>query len=92
MISSEERVQNHIRERLELLDIYPHSIIFTTCCSELEMPVLSITFFTLSDLDQLLKALDYDKLCDKSDFTVFRETNTLILKGTTVVYLYMDVL
>ena len=80
----EIEIQEKITDYLLALDISPFSVIFTQQ-GERRKPLLSITFFFHEDLSEILNKLDYKHICDKSEFIIFDDTNTLILTGNALI-------
>lgn len=74
-----EQIQQAIQDWL-LNDyrIYLHQVTYTT------LGLVSITFYTLSDLEEFLSILKYKSRCDKSGYSIFQDSNTIILKGSAI--------
>ncbi len=70
---------------LETKDIYPFSVFYTDAINN---GALSITFYLNEDLDQFLDILEYKSMCDNSGFEIFRDTQTVILTGRSLITLY----
>lgn len=70
-----------LTDELEKLDIYPFRVIFT---KEYDC-LVSLTFYTKLDLQDLLEKIKYSSICDKSGYEVYDDTNTLIIRSSAVV-------
>ena len=89
-MSREENIQEQVREYLEKKEIYSHSIIYTYEFGGI-YGLLGVTVYNKDDLEDLLKLLDYDSLCDKTGYTVIEEYNTLIISGSSLAKLLTDI-
>ena len=90
ILSKEEKFQEDILKKLGEHEIYPFSTIFTYEGGD-PGGLLSITFYLEQDLDEVLNLLEYSTQCDKSGYTIFRESNTLILTGIALIQLYTKI-
>ncbi len=85
MISREEQIEDRVRERLLLNELYPQSVFFTY---EIGNGLLAIT--VIEGFDRLLGLLGYKEMCDRSGFDVFEPTNTVVLTGLPLIKLFYD--
>lgn len=83
----EIEIQESVIKMLTNSDIYPFSVIFTYS-GGIDSGLLSITFFLRSDINKLLDILEYKTQCDKSGYTIFEETNTILLSDMALINLY----
>lgn len=84
-MKKEIEIQESVRKYLEDREIYPFSVIFTNEFNG----ILSITLYTIDDLNEILDTLGYKSMCDKSGFTI--EKNTLLLSGMALMsFLYNE--
>lgn len=89
MIPPEFEVQVWTQEKLTARGIFPFNVFYTRCGKYDQ--VLGLTFFLEIDLEDFLDILDYKTLCDKSGYTIFPKSNTIILSGEGLMRL-LDVL
>jgi hypothetical protein len=82
-MSREESIQEQVRKYFEKKEIYSHSIIYTYEFGGI-YGLLGITLYNNDDLQDLLKLLDYNSLCDKTGYVVIEEYNTLIISGSSL--------
>jgi hypothetical protein len=85
-ITIQERTENC----LEILGLFPMSVFYTTAMGG--KSILSITFYNQSDLNELLRILDYKALCDKSGYELFRESNTILIESNALLDFYLKFL
>lgn len=83
----EIKIQEDVILKLSSYDIYPFSVIFTYS-GGISDGLLSITFFSNSDIDNLLKILNYENQCDKAGYYIIKDYNTLILSGIALINFY----
>ena len=83
----EIELEESIIKNLQSIDIYPFSVIFTYAVDS-NSGSLSITFYLLQDLKDLLNYLDYDSQCDKSGYTILEDYNTIIFENMALVNIY----
>ena len=83
----EIKIQEDAIKKLSSYDIYPFSVIFTYS-GGVDDGLLSITVFSLQDIDRLLEILDYQHQCDKSGYYIVKEYNTIILSGIALINFY----
>jgi hypothetical protein len=76
--TDEESIADLVKERLLSQELYPSSVFFTY---ERNGGCLAITFMAREDIDTFLDSLDYKSMCDKSGFTVYPTTRTVLLEG-----------
>lgn len=83
-LPEELEIQRWIQEKLTEKDLYPFNIFFT---KKPGPATLGITFYTEIDLEDMLEILEYKSICDKSDYLIFPESNTLITIGEGILWL-----
>ena len=86
-IPKEIELQDSITKLLGEHDIFPLSV---TVTYKIGSGLLAVTFFIEQDLEEFLDLLDYRAQCDKSGFSIVRETNTVLLMGLPLVKLYTE--
>ena len=74
--SRELEVQKLVTDKLISHELFPFSVIFSYLGGS-SSGLLSITMFLPQQLDKVLDLLDYKYECDKSNYIILRETNTL---------------
>lgn len=62
------------------LGFSPYNVVYS-CSSGL---ILSITFYSDDNMKEFCKFASITNLCDESEFLIFREMNTIILRNYTV--------
>lgn len=65
--------ESKITDWLVSKGIYPFSVLYIR-----KFNILHISFFLHSEIDEILKILDYDHVCDNSGVYIYPETNTVI--------------
>ena len=73
-----EEYEKQVSDFLASKNLFPFSVVFTYN-GGVTSGMLGMTFYIREDVDELLCLLGYEKICDKSGFTIIRETNTVIL-------------
>jgi hypothetical protein len=81
MKSKEEKVQESMISVIENSGLIPYSVFYTKIIGDKDTGLLCITMYSLSDLYSLLKLFGYQEKCDKSGFTVIKESSTVMLTG-----------
>lgn len=85
----EINIQESIIAKLQEYNIFPFSVIFSFMSPD-KNGILSITFYLPEDLEKLLDILKYKSQCDKSGWTIIKKTNTILLTGLALLYLYAN--
>lgn len=81
MIPLEIQVQEQTREFLGHHGITPYSVVFVSSAIPKSMPVLRITFWVPGELQEFKDIVDWSHLVDRSGYSEFPETKTVILSS-----------
>lgn len=73
MLPIEEKILDYLVKN----EIYPYSVVM---CSEFNK-LLKLSFYIESDIDDVLKMIDYKYLSNKSGILIHRNGCTLLLEG-----------
>lgn len=89
MTPKEITIQENIYKRLVDLELYPYSVIFTYAIGN--NGLLSVSFYRIEQLNELLEKLDYKSQCDKTGYIIVEESATIILSGIALIKFYTEI-
>lgn len=87
LLPNELRIQKKVENYLDSNGISPYSVIFVSSRSN-SIPILKLTFWLKSEINEFKKIIDYKSLCDKSGYMEFQNNNTIILSGIVLAVLF----
>lgn len=82
------KLQTLIKDWLEKKDIIVFSVYITLEVPKHSTGLCSISFYESEQLHDFLNLMEYDVLCNKSDFNIIDETDTVIITDLALVKLY----
>lgn len=85
------RLESLIRSWLERKGIITFSVYLTLEVPPYNQGLCSISFYDREQLQELLDLLEYNVQCNKNDFIILDDYNTLLLTGLALVKLYNEV-
>ena len=86
------KLESLVKDWLERNDIIPFSVYITLEVPAYSQGLCSISFYENENLDELLNLLEYNVQCNKSDFKIIEDTNTVLLTGLALVKLYNELI
>lgn len=86
------RLQTIVKNWLESKDIIAFSVYITLEVPQNNQGLCSISFYNSDQLHEFLDLIDYSVQCNKKDYIILEETDTVLLTGLALVRLYNSLL
>lgn len=86
------KLQSYIKDWLERKDIIVFSVYITLEVPMYSNGLCSISFYEREQLQDFLSLMEYSVQCNKSDYTIIEDSNTILLSGLALVKLYNGII